>query len=77
MKKVGQISFSGQYAYDRGKTVLYVTERCVFRRSAPGLALIEVAPGIDIDGTSWRIWVSSRSSANTPSWISRISSTFG
>ncbi|MEZ5788196.1 MAG: malonate decarboxylase subunit alpha, partial [Xanthobacteraceae bacterium] len=47
--KVGQISFSGQYAYERGRMVLYVTERCVFRRVRAGLALIEVAPGIDIE----------------------------
>jgi propionate CoA-transferase len=47
--KVGQISFSGQYAYDRNRMVLYVTERCVFRRVRAGLALIEVAPGIDIE----------------------------
>ncbi len=47
--RVGQISFSGQYAYERGRMVLYVTERCVFRRVRAGLALIEVAPGIDIE----------------------------
>ena len=49
VEKVGQISFSGQYAYDRNRMVLYVTERCVFRRVRAGLALIEVAPGIDIE----------------------------
>ena len=48
LKKVGQITFNGQYAYDRGKPVYYVTERCVFRRVRGGLALIEVAPGIDV-----------------------------
>ena len=48
MKRVGQITFNGQYAYDRGKPVYYVTERCVFRRARQGLALIEVAPGIDV-----------------------------
>ena len=48
LKKVGQITFNGQYAYDRGKPVYYVTERCVFRRVRRGLALIEVAPGIDV-----------------------------
>ena len=47
-KKVGQITFNGQYAYDRGKPVYYVTERCVFRRVRRGLALIEVAPGVDV-----------------------------
>jgi propionate CoA-transferase len=29
--------------------VLYVTERCVFRRGRAGVELIEVAPGIDVD----------------------------
>jgi propionate CoA-transferase len=29
--------------------VLYVTERCVFRRTLEGMELIEVAPGIDIE----------------------------
>jgi propionate CoA-transferase len=47
-KQVEQITFNGQYAYDRGKPVYYVTERCVFRRVRRGLALIEVAPGIDV-----------------------------
>jgi diguanylate cyclase (GGDEF)-like protein len=49
LKQVEQITFNGQYAYDRGKPVYYVTERCVFRRVRGGLALIEVAPGIDVD----------------------------
>ena len=29
--------------------MLYVTERCVFRRTPGGVELIEVAPGIDIE----------------------------
>ncbi len=49
LKQVEQITFNGQYAYDRGKPVYYVTERCVLRRVRGGLALIEVAPGIDVD----------------------------
>jgi propionate CoA-transferase len=43
-------TFSGGYAAARGQKVLYVTERCVFELSSEGLELIEVAPGIDIDG---------------------------
>jgi len=46
--KVEQVTFSGRYAHQRGQPVYYVTERCVFRRARKGLALIEVAPGIDI-----------------------------
>src|SRR6185295_14866573 len=42
-------TFSGTYALKRGQAVLYVTERCVFRLTAAGLELVEVAPGIDID----------------------------
>ena len=49
LKQVEQITFNGQYAYDRGKPVYYITERCVFRRVRRGLALIEVAPGIDVE----------------------------
>jgi propionate CoA-transferase len=41
-------TFSGDYALKRGQSVLYVTERCVFRLTADGLELTEVAPGIDI-----------------------------
>ena len=50
LKQVEQITFNGQYAYDRGKPVYYVTERCVMRRVRGGLALIEVAPGINVEG---------------------------
>jgi propionate CoA-transferase len=46
---VQQITFSGSYAAERAQPVLYVTERCVFRRGAGGLELVEVAPGIDIE----------------------------
>ncbi len=49
VERVQQVSFSGDYAYERGQPVYYVTERCVFRRSRSGLALEEVAPGIDIE----------------------------
>ena len=42
-------TFSGDYARKRGQTVLYVTERCVFRLTGEGIELTEVAPGIDID----------------------------
>jgi propionate CoA-transferase len=41
-------TFSGEYAAGNDKSVLYVTERCVFKLTRDGLELIEVAPGIDI-----------------------------
>ncbi len=46
---VGQITFNGALAGERGKEVLYVTERCVFALGPDGLELIEVAPGIDLE----------------------------
>jgi len=49
VKQVEQVTFSGQYAAEKGQPVLYVTERCVFQLTDHGLELIEVAPGIDIE----------------------------
>jgi hypothetical protein len=45
---VEQFTFNRTYSAERGQPVLYVAERCVFRRGREGLELIEVAPGIDI-----------------------------
>ena len=47
--RVEQVTFSGTFAAEIGQPVLYVTERCVFRRVENCLALMEVAPGIDIE----------------------------
>ena len=49
IKEVEQVTFSGDYAQERGQPVYYVTERCVFRRGKRGLYLTEVAPGVDIE----------------------------
>ncbi|MGE8943957.1 acyl CoA:acetate/3-ketoacid CoA transferase [Leptospira interrogans] len=47
--EVEQLSYNGAYGWERGQEVLYVTERAVFRRTADGLELIEVAPGINVE----------------------------
>ncbi len=48
VERIGQTTFSAAYSQQRGQEVLYVTERCVFRLRAGGLALTEIAPGVDL-----------------------------
>lgn len=47
--RVAEISFSGAVARAKGQEVLYVTERAVFRLTDAGVALAEVARGVDIE----------------------------
>ena len=44
---VEEVTFNGGLAAAAGQRVLYITERCVFQLMPAGLALVEVAPGID------------------------------
>ena len=46
---VEEVTFNGGLAAAAGQRVLFVTERCVFRLQRGGLALVEVAPGIDLE----------------------------
>ncbi|MBI1892319.1 MAG: acyl CoA:acetate/3-ketoacid CoA transferase [Burkholderiales bacterium] len=49
VQKVEHMTFSGELARNLGKSVLYVTERCVFELTSDGLELIEIAPGLDME----------------------------
>ena len=49
IERVEQITFNGHDAAQRGQDVLFVTERAVFRLTADGLELTEIAPGIDVE----------------------------
>jgi propionate CoA-transferase len=46
---VGQVTFNGRLAAERGQAVHYVTERCVLRLTERGVELVEVAPGVDVE----------------------------
>jgi acyl CoA:acetate/3-ketoacid CoA transferase len=48
VRKVSHVTFSGAQARRRKQRVLYVTERATFTLAPNGVALIEVAPGVDV-----------------------------
>ncbi len=48
VNEVEHRTFSGPYAAQSGKQVIYVTERCVFQLTRAGMELIEIAPGVDL-----------------------------
>ncbi len=48
VERVESISMNADVEFGNNKTVLYITERCVFKLQADGLEIIEIAPGIDL-----------------------------
>ncbi|MCP4167310.1 MAG: 3-oxoacid CoA-transferase [Chloroflexi bacterium] len=50
VQQLEQVSYNGVYAASLRQNVLFVTERAVFRRTEEGLTLVEIAPGVDLEG---------------------------
>ncbi|NLT14844.1 MAG: 3-oxoacid CoA-transferase [Clostridiales bacterium] len=48
VKKLQQITFSGEYAVKNGQEVMFITERAVFNLTSEGLVLTEIAGGVDL-----------------------------
>lgn len=48
VESCAQLSFNAQQCLAKGNRVTFITERCVIKRTAQGMVLAEVAPGIDI-----------------------------
>lgn len=46
---IEQITFSGEYANEHEQDITFVTERAVFKLTAEGLQLTEIAPGVDLE----------------------------
>jgi acyl CoA:acetate/3-ketoacid CoA transferase len=49
VEEVEHVTFSGARAVAQGQDITYVTERCVLKLTPEGLAVTEVAPGVDLE----------------------------
>jgi propionate CoA-transferase len=49
VEEVEQITFSGDYAAQKGQRVMFITERAVIERVREGMEITEIAPGVEIE----------------------------
>jgi propionate CoA-transferase len=49
IEQVEQITYSGDFGWERGQEILFITERAVFRRGPSMLELLEAAPGANLE----------------------------
>src|SRR5204863_115167 len=49
VESVEQVSFSGRRAVEQAQEVTYITERCVMELTRDGIAVTEIAPGVDLN----------------------------
>lgn len=49
VNQVQHVTFSGEYARERGQRVHFITERCVFGLAEDGLEITHIAPGLDLE----------------------------
>jgi propionate CoA-transferase len=47
--KLEQITYNGDFGWEQGQEILFITERAVFRRGPVGLELVEAAPGVNLE----------------------------
>lgn len=48
LAEVEHVTYSGAVGLSKGQTILFITERAVFRLTSTGLELAEIAPGVDL-----------------------------
>jgi propionate CoA-transferase len=49
IEQLEQVTYNGDFGWERAQEILFITERAVFRRGPEGLELLEAAPGVDLE----------------------------